>query len=145
MVFLSSEEMIQLIKLNELNTSDAVKLLEDITRRIKSENRPFCRIFCKYSDSGKMGTIIESLYSKNISFDKICLYTRSKNEQLVYYLNKLFPDRKLFEVHEGLTHLKSVDIETHYTGNTLIIFNDLSTERCVNGEDRKMVELYLRG
>jgi hypothetical protein len=77
----------------------------------------------------------------NDTFNKIYLYTRNKSEPLYEYLQLSIPDTNFLEIHEGISHLNTIDIDTHFFGQTLIIFDDLMQEK----NQEKINVIYLRG
>ena len=76
-----------------------------------------------------------------MTFNKIYLYTRNNDEPLYNCLERAIPDRDLLEIHEGIIHLNNSNIDNHYFGQTLIIFDDLVQEK----NQTKIKELYFRG
>ena len=102
---------------------------------------PFRMIIVGASGSGKTNIVMNLVTLMENTFNKIYLYTRNKDEPLYNYLEMAIPDRDLLEIHEGISHLNSIDIDNHYFGQTLIIFDDL-----VQVKDQTTIkELYIRG
>ena len=108
------------------------------------EKKPFKLPF-KMLIAGSHGSGISNIVMTLIRlignvFDKIYLYTKSKDRPLYNYLEMVVPNKDLLEVHEGLDHLNSIDMDKHYSGQTLILFDGLEDE-----DQRKITDLYGRG
>ena len=103
---------------------------------------PFRMLIVGASGAGKSNIVLNMIRIMNNTFHKIILYTRNKKEPLYEYLeSKLEDNDDLLEVHEGLDHLRSVNIDKEYFGQTLIIFDDL-----VNEKNQDIIgEMFLRG
>ena len=93
------------------------------------------------SGSGKTNIVMNLLKLMEMTFNKVYLYTRNKDEPLYNYLEMAIPDKEFLEIHEGLSHFNSIDIDKHYFGQTLIIFDDLVQEK----NQTKIIELFIRG
>jgi ABC-type dipeptide/oligopeptide/nickel transport system ATPase component len=124
---------------------DAVKALQPKTINPNYAKHglkvPFRMVIVGASGSGKTNIIMNLISITANTFNKIYLYTRNKNEPLYEYLELAIPDTAMLEVHEGIEHLKSINIDKHFFGQTLIIFDDLCQEK-----DQTFInELYLRG
>ena len=102
---------------------------------------PFKMVISGFDSSRKPHVVINLISLMNMTFNKVYFYTRNKDEPLYEYLEMVKPDKDLLEVHEGIDHLKSIDLDNHYFGQTLIVFDGLENER----DQNKIVELYCRG
>lgn len=102
---------------------------------------PFRMLVIGSSGAGKSNIVLNLVHVMNNTFNKIILYTRNKKEPLYEFLESKLDDNDVFEIHEGLEHLRNVNIDTEYFGQTLIIFDDL-----VNEKNQDIIgELFLRG
>ena len=102
---------------------------------------PFKMLIVGFDRSHKNCIVMNLISLMEMTFNKVYFYTKNKNEPLYEYLEMAIPDKDLLEVHEGIDHLNSIDIENHYSGQTLIIFDGLEHEK----DQNKIVELYVRG
>ena len=102
---------------------------------------PFKMIISGIAGSGKSNIVMNLVNLIGNEFNKIYLYTESKDRPLCKYLEMVVSNKDLLEIHEGLDHLNSIDIENHYSGQTLIIFDGLEHEK----DQNKIIELYVRG
>ncbi len=132
----------ELINFYEL---DAVKALQPKSINpnfdIHQIKVPFRMCVIGSSGSGKTNITMNLLSLMSDTFNKIVLYTRNKNEPLYEYLEKAIPDEGMLEIHEGLNHLNTCDLDNEYYGQTLVIFDDLCNEK----NQRQIGELFLRG
>ena len=101
---------------------------------------PFNMLIAGSAGSGKSNIVMNLVKLMDNAFDKIYFYTESKNRTLYNYLEMVIPDKDLLEVHEGLDHLNSIDIDNHYFGQTLIIFDGLEHEK----DQTKIINLFMR-
>lgn len=134
--------MSELINFYEL---DAVKELQPKSHnpnyRIHGIKLPFRICIVGGSGSMKTNTTMNILKQMNGTFNKIYVFTRNKNEPLYEYLEKSIPDKEELEIHEGLDYLRTIDMDNHFFGQTLVIFDDL-----VNEKNQDIIgELFLRG
>lgn len=136
------EEQQQLINFYEL---DAVKALERKTINPNYANHgiklPFRMVVVGASGSGKSNITLNVIQLMENTFNKIYIYTRCKNEPLYDYLRIAIPNEDDLEIHEGLSHLNTINLNKHYFGQTLVIFDDLCNER----DQTKISELFIRG
>lgn len=132
-------------KLINFYTLDAVKALapKSYNPNYKSHGLklPFRGIIIGGSGSMKTNTTMNILHQMTGTFNKVYIFTRNKNEQLYEFLELQIPDKEMLEIHEGLDHLKSMNMDKDFFGQTLVIFDDL-----VNEKDQSIIgELFLRG
>ena len=134
--------MSELINFYEL---DAVKALEPNVHNPNYNKHgiklPFRMIIIGASGSGKTNIVMNLITLMENTFNKIYLYTRNKDEPLYNYLEMAIPDKDFLEIHEGISHLNSIDLDNHFFGQTLIIFDDLVQEK----NQTQIKELYFRG
>lgn len=102
---------------------------------------PFRIVAIGASGSGKTNIIMNIIQLMNNSFNKIILYTRNADEPLYNYLRKKIPEDDFLEIHEGLEHLNTINMDTYFFGQTFIIFDDICNEK----DQSRINELYLRG
>ena len=102
---------------------------------------PFKMVISGFDSSRKPHVVINLISLMKMTFNKVYFYIRNKDEPLYKYLEMTISDKDLFEVHEGIDHLNSIDMENHYFGQTLIIFDGFEHEK----DQNKIVELYCRG
>lgn len=134
--------MSEIINFYEL---DAVKALAPKTHNpnFKSHGMklPFRCVIIGGSGSMKTNTTLNILHQMNGTFNKVIIYTRNKAEPLYEYLELAIPDKDELEIHEGLDHLKTLDMDKEFFGQTLVVFDDL-----VNEKNQDVIgELFLRG
>lgn len=124
---------------------DAVKALQPKTYNPNYKNHglklPFRMVIIGGSGSMKTNTTMNILRQMTKTFNKVYIFTRNKQEPLYEYLELAIPDKDDLEIHEGLDFLKSINMDTHFFGQSLVIFDDL-----VNEKDQHIIgELFLRG
>ncbi len=134
--------MSNLINFYEL---DAVKALapQSYNPNYKSHGLklPFRGVIIGGSGSMKTNTTMNILHQMTGTFNKVLIFTRNKAEPLYEYLELAIPEKDLLEIHEGLDHLKTMNMDKDFFGQTLVIFDDL-----VNEKDQSIIgELFLRG
>jgi hypothetical protein len=102
---------------------------------------PFRAIVIGGSGSMKTNTTMNILHQMNGTFNKVYVFTRNKDEPLYEHLELAIPDKDELEIHEGLDFLKTINMDKHFFGQTLVIFDDL-----VNEKNQDIIgELFLRG
>jgi ABC-type dipeptide/oligopeptide/nickel transport system ATPase component len=102
---------------------------------------PFRMVIVGASGAGKSNITLNIISKMQNTFHKIYLYTRNKHEPLYQYLELAITEPDMLEVHEGLDHLRQLDMNKHYFGQTLVIFDDLCNEK----DQSKINELFIRG
>jgi hypothetical protein len=126
-------------------TLPAVEALAPKTHNPNYKNHgmklPFRCVIIGGSGSMKTNTTMNILHQMSGTFNKVYVFTRNKNEPLYEYLELAVPDKDELEIHEGLDFLKTINMDTHFFGQTLVIFDDL-----VNEKNQDVIgELFLRG
>lgn len=102
---------------------------------------PFRMVVVGASGAGKSNITLNIISKMEDTFNKIYLYTRNRHEPLYEYLELAIPEPDMLEVHEGLDHLRQIDMNKHFFGQTLVIFDDLCNEK----DQSKISELFIRG
>ena len=102
---------------------------------------PFRMVVIGASGAGKSNVTLNIISKMEDTFNKIYLYTRNKHEPLYEYLEVAISEPDMLEIHEGLDHLRQLDMNKHYFGQTLVIFDDLCNEK----DQSKINELFIRG
>jgi ABC-type dipeptide/oligopeptide/nickel transport system ATPase component len=102
---------------------------------------PFRMVVVGASGAGKSNITLNIISKMEDTFNKIYLYTRNKHEPLYEFLELAISEPDMLEVHEGLDHLRQLDMNKHYFGQTLVVFDDLCNEK----DQSKISELFIRG
>lgn len=160
MVIISLEELEKLFsqrKLNDTNEKsndgnqnvqdiEAIKLVELLRLLTNDENRKtsFCKLIVRSSESEKISIIINAIKTMaSPLFHKIYLYTKNEDSRVARFLKTHFYD--FVEIHQGLSHLDTINIDSYFRGHNLVIFNDLCNHKGFRVHDEgKMSELYTK-
>ncbi len=100
---------------------------------------PLRMIICGSSGSGKTNLALSIIRMMDSTFNKIRIYTANQNEPLYLYLKEKLMD--LLEIHDGLDHLRGLNIDTAFDGQELVIIDDLCNEK----DQKKIEDLFIRG
>lgn len=92
------------------------------------------------SGAGKTNIVMNIIKKMENTFNKIRVFCKNKEEPLYEMLeSKLNGDS--FEIHEGLDELNSYNLNTEFSGQELLIFDDLVLEK----HQWQIEQLFIRG
>lgn len=101
---------------------------------------PFRMIVVGASGSGKTNITLNLITQFTNTFNHISIFTQNADEELYNYLRKKISHDSL-SIYEGIEALNEINIDKHFKGQNLVIFDDLALTK----NQDKISEFYIRG